>query len=699
MKFSGGSIYLGGENIGSYSVKTTYDIAYTVDPTLKTHSVKITKRKDGSSVTEKSASLPANMGAFSFSGVAGFRYIVSTFDGTADAISENKVIMDDIVISTDIASNVGRIPEEVTLTVDPDTVIKDDLVKSYGVNFEWGGDPTNYLIENTFEINPKFTERFMGTIPIARMAGVSSNWMLWKEAIGDISERGDLCFWDYNPRPQYLGPVEWINMVKQCNQNAKLIYTVNMPRPEKSNNWDGIDHEVQVGITKKIAQIDTLENMKDLVRFMTLTPDDPKAVGSDGINWAQKRVELGIKDPVDIYAWELGCELDSDAQGWYRVAEYITMCKDAIKAIREVDPDAKISAHEKTSIFYDEDITRSWHNQLLNAIGADIDYLSVHYYYKPGEWSKFNDYLNNLIADINNTPDKDRIKVMFTEHSSGRYSDDDENKNYDYNLPHTMRGTLSTAEFLVKLLNMPIIDAAMYHGIQTSSWALKYNDGDKFAYTGPGYVLDLFNKKGVGKSVLCSLTWDDNTITTPKVSASAVKTEKGLNVFLVNTSAEFDTMVNLNLDANYTLSKQTVITADSLTSDNYKETGYEGDGKITYTSSDIGKVSDTYNLGAKSIVVLEFTDNGRIISADAANGKVKYELNFLNTQSGHIICASYKGDSLIKAKTVPFASKKGAVSGTIEMSDALKNAEYIKLFVWNTDGITPICKVGEYSLK
>ena len=97
--------------------------------------------------------------------------------------------------------------------------------------------------------------------------------------------------------------------------------------------------------------------------------------------------------------------------------------------------------------------------------------------------------------------------------------------------------------------------------------------------------------------------------------------------------------------------------------------------------------------------MLEFTDNGRIISANTSTEKVDYELNLLNKQSGHVICALFKDDSLIEAQVVPFTSKKGTVSGSIDMAGALKDADCVKLFTWNMDTLFPICNVGEYNLK
>ena len=674
LKLEKGVIYFGGKNIGTYNVKTTYDLQYTVDTEKLTHSVLITKKSDGSEVARASGTM-ANMGTFSFNSLTGFRFVASAPAYTS-ANTENKVILDDVEMSNKLSEVATGVPETMNLTVNTDKTVKNVGKEMYGINFEWGGYPSKYLLGETTEINPEFTECFEDDIPLSRMAGVSSNWMLWKEAIGELSERSDLFFWHYDARKQNYGPVEWLNSIKQCNEDAKFIYTVNMPRSKPT------DERILGLIGKKIDQIDTIENLKDLVRFMRLTPDDPKAVGSDGINWAQKRVDLGIKDPVNIYAWELGCELDTDAQGWYRVADYIKMCKPAIAAIREIDPNAKISAHEKTSIFFDMAITRSWHNQLFAAIGDDIDYLSVHYYYDPDSWNKFEDYFNYLLEDIETKALDDKIKILLTEHSSARYNSTT-TAGYDFLYPHTMRGTLSTAEFLIRFMQIPEIVAANYHSVQSSSWALMYDDKGQYKKTAPGYLLELLGQKGYGNSVECTL---DKNFEGLRVSAGAIKTDSGLNLFLVNTSNDFDTTLNINIPDNYSLSKQTVITADSYDCDIYN-----GTNDVDIISENKFEEVDTFKLNKRSIVILEFTDNGNILSVDKTKGEVEFDVP--EDASAKVLCAAYDGDNFLGVKIATTTSTK------INMGDLLTKANKLKLFVWDLTKLYPKCKESLYILK
>lgn len=675
LKFEKGFIYFGGKNVGAYNTKTTYYLEYSVDSENLVHNIKISNKTDGSQVVEVSEKI-TDAGEFSFNGIAGFRYVASTED-YIDAKTENKVLIDEVEIVNKLKDSITGVPETLNLTVNTNNTVKNIAKEMYGVNFEWGGYPSRYLLNDTTTINPEFTKCFEDDIPLSRMAGVSANWMLWKEAIGELSERSALYFWHYDARKQNYGPVEWINSIKQCNKDGKFIYTVNMPRSRPT------DDRIVGLIGKKINQIDTLENLKDLVRFMTLTPDDPKAIGSDGVNWAQIRVELGIKEPVNIYAWELGCELDTDGQGWYRVTEYIEMCKNAISAIREIDPDAKIAAHEKTSIFYDENITRSWHKQLLKAIGNDIDYLSVHYYYDADSWDKFEKYFDTLIGDIENTPAKGKVKILLTEHSSARYNSEP-TAGYDFVYPHTMRGTLTTAEYLINIMQIPEIVAANYHSIQSSSWALMYDDNGKYKKTAPGYLLELMGQKGIGNSVECTI---DKSFNGSKISAGAIKKKNGLNLFLVNTSNDFDTTLNINIDGNYRLNKQTVITADRYDCDIYNDTD-----EINIISENKDAKINSFVLNKRSIVLLEFTDNGSIISVDKTNGNVEFNHSEFDVDT-NIICASYEGDKCLQVKII------NDNSGVINMGESLKKASELKFLIWNLRTLCPMDRESVYVLN
>ena len=685
-KMQNEKFYVGKNEIGSFEIGGAYRFEYTVDRTDKVnpkHMLKIYNNVTGALVGETSLTamnLTSGASSFNFDNdVTGFRFV-----NNAPTASTSDIVtyIDDVKIEKDFESSVKGI-SYFDLSVDTTDILKDVKRGSYGINFEWGANPELYLTNDYTATNPLFINTFRDNIPIARMAGVSANYMLWKEAIGDFADRSDLKFWHYDARKQYYGPVEWIESVKTSDADAKLIYTVNLPRELKNTeNLSGDPDQIETGATG-------IENLKDLVRFMRLNPSDANAVGSDGVNWAQKRVDCGITDPVDIYAWELGCELDSKGQGGYTKEEYVEMCEAAITAIRAIDPTAKIAAHERTSIKYSDTLTNAWHNYILSELGDDIDYLSIHYYYVPDDYAWFDSYLNNLNNAIAASPAAGKIKLLFTEHSTKRISQD-VSAGYDYDLPHTLKGTLATAEFLTELMARPEIEATMYHSIASGSWALRYEKNGEYKKTAPGYVLDMFGKKAVGNSVSCTVTRTGGT--EANISAAAIKTDKGTNLVLVNTN-EGDAVIDLD-NITGKLKKESIISGNSYESDTFKN-AYKDVEEITYNENVFNTAIDSYTLKARSIVVLEFEENMNIISANTETGAVSYKIPGTVDSGSKLVLAGYNGTRMVCAKVL--SEFEG--TGSVNIGAGFNGATKIKIFLWNSDLNKPVCESGEYSLS
>lgn len=463
---------------------------------------------------------------------------------------------------------------EYELTVDETKTVRSVGRIMYGTNFEWGGYNNGgkfYVKENTNEINPEFVKAASGNLPLCRMAGNSANSMQWKKAVGEYpADRLPLQFWSYSPTKISYGPTEWIKSTKAADSDAQYTYTVNLTT-------------------------DTLDNMADLVRFMTLTPDDEKAVGTDGINWAQKRIDYGIAEPVPIKAWELGNELDLESNGAYDAQQYAAMCKAAINAIRSVDPEAKIAAHTVTLSSENEE---AWLETLLKETGADIDYISVHCYYDPNKVYEVDNRLNFIKNAVKKYTGSNRIKILMTEHASARYSDD-VNAGYKYWLPHTMKGVLATAEYFCRAMKHPELEASTYHSTYSSSWCSLYPEDGTVKRTATGELLDLFGHNMVGEAVDCSIGGFE-TEKYSGIAAAAVKTDSGLNVVLVN-GTQNKINIKMNFGGSYDLIGKSVISAPSFESDNFI-----GRKEISYASDSIFESNiTTCSVGPTSVVLLK----------------------------------------------------------------------------------------------
>lgn len=495
--------------------------------------------------------------------------------------------------------------KELTLTVDENTIVRSIDKKMYGINCEWGdnGDGSNVWMSansESLEVNPAYIELFKDNLPFTRMAGMSANAMYWKKAIGTLEEREPLLFWYYAEQKQRYGPVEWIKGNQQADADTEFAYTVNLK--------------------------DT-ENIADLVRFMTLNPSDEKAVDENGYNWAQRRVDLGIKDPVPIAVWELGNETDAgNASGgftFYKISKYLPPCKEAIEAIKSVDPDAKISAHIKSDYTQDSDDWKTWHRTLLQEIGNDIDYLSIHTYYNwenVKNWSWVIDVLEEDIQSGQYTNNKD-IKFYYSEHAANRLGKT-WGDTFEYNLPHTLGGTLATAEFYLGIANRPSVEMATYHNMNSASWLAAYEYKNKVKLSAPGALMRIMQNNFCGDLLESSLEGQDET-TENLTFAGAVKTEKGINVMLLNRSDK-PVKYNLNLSKEYYLNKKSYITGPSNSADYYQmtdpNTGYDAmnhqDILWAFDESTIVHDIKEYTVAPYTMVMLNLQESKRIFACD-----------------------------------------------------------------------------------
>ena len=144
----------------------------------------------------------------------------------------------------------------------------------------------------------------------------------------------------------------------------------------------------------------------------------------------------------------------------------------------------------------------------------------------------------------------------------------------------------------------------------------------------------------------------------------------------------------------YKLSKKTVITADGYESDTY-----EGTDEISVLSEDITETTDdTYLLGARSIVILEFTAKSRIISADITSGRIEYESDYQDTNGVRLLCAAYRDNALAGADTA-MISGDSRLSANCFTIPGLAAGDTLKLFTWNGSDLCPLSVADEYILK
>lgn len=479
-------------------------------------------------------------------------------------------------------------------------VFEDNIIKKadkalLGYNHDWLGSPLVTLNitrravapsqreSNSMEISQEYLDIFKGyPMPLNRMSGTVSQFFNWKLAIGPLQERKAQKLEDWDRMfPKRFGPVEWVKSVLLIDPAAKFNWVFNM-----------ID--------------DTPEDHADIAEFFT---GDGKSNPNGAENWAKKRIELGIKKPVDIAIWELGNELDYRRfiQYFPTVDVYIETCKKVIAAVKKVHPKAKFAAHAATAVFMTEFHGQrggweTWHREVLKHLGDQIDYIVYHPYYVVLPQPQQEGYMDVISADILKITGSDRIKFYLSEHAAHPRNVPDKSTWYT---THSLSGVLSTAEWMNRILRRKDVAAAAYHCLHSGPWGLIFRDrttlklytsgiADLFKVLNEAYGEDVIRTEISGKST--NLKEPDCTL-----SAGIMTTKKGLNIILVNREPDAGREISFEFRNKYKLLKETILTAKDMEAYNTVDNK-----AITVKSKNInnGKIFNSYLMPAKSIVVL-----------------------------------------------------------------------------------------------
>lgn len=464
------------------------------------------------------------------------------------------------------------------MTVNEDKVINNLTELMYGTNQEWSIDnaPAYYLKEGSLTTDPSFVECYKDMLPLARMAGSSSQENIWKNSLGSMAERKEQTFWNTKGKTEF-GIVEWLKAVKAADSTVKLTYTVNITN-------------------------DTYENMADVIEFLR---GDGTINYNGGINWAKERIKYGISEPVDIFCFELGNELD--LVGVTDPMEYIRRCKLAIGAIRSVDKTTPISAHVETRNDTKSENYTKWHQSVLAEIGDSLDMISYHNYYPIDKVVFTEKRITELRDDIKKITGSDRIKIYQSEHASQR-TDAKNTATYGFVMPHTMSGTLATAEYFLRTMWHPSVIATTYHSTHSSSWCVAYRDNDGIMKRSAlGSLLNMFQNYAVGEVVESELE-GFKSLEASEFMGQVVKTEKGLNVILANHMDRENT-VEFDFNGQYKLVGRSYIQSDDYEADNY--IGVKNINVVEETV-DSDEVITSYTVPKYCVMVLQLEKTGEV---------------------------------------------------------------------------------------
>ena len=193
--------------------------------------------------------------------------------------------------------------------------------------------------------------------------------------------------------------------------------------------------------------------------------------------------------------YQLGNELDRSVYQW-PVEKYTERARANIKAIRDIDPDSRFVAflrdfdwkYKGASHPLADTISRSddFIPAVLNAL-PEVDDFSLHFYYDdPGvnrHFKRIGRRLRQIEQAIDlsrKTRDGKTPDVWITEHARGVNLPAGNGMQRAY-LTSNLAATISTADFLIGISQIPEIKGAFWHGVNAGPWQLfdssiKYED-------------------------------------------------------------------------------------------------------------------------------------------------------------------------------------------------------------------------------
>ncbi len=481
--------------------------------------------------------------------------------------------------NVDLPRNSRTLPA--TIEINESVSIKPFTRELFGYNFDWNTMQSLMVEAGSGGMDPKIASLLSGLrSPLNRMSGSESQTFHWKETLGPLQERKEQVLYEGAvPTKIKFGIVEWIQLMQSIDSKAAFVWCVNLATEQPT------DHA-------------------DLVEFLT---GDPKRDANGGVNWAQRRVDLGIKNPVRVAIWEIGNEMDW-GKDRMSVEQYIEAARKAIQAIRFVDPMAKIAVLSKTAPWEPggEKTWYHWHQAVLKALGTQIDYVVFHCYYDGHTVAHLDTFIRKIQSDIVAITGSARIKLFFSEHARWPEQPKEggpEAWRKEWFRTHSLDGCLSTARFLVRSLNEPERVAATYHSFSSGPWGLVYRDQAGRVYsTGIADMFRIMEEIEGDTVVQCHVNGPltDVTKNTMNFTAAAVQRRTGIDLVIVNRGPKREAAI-LTRDE-YRLKGSRVLTGPDIDSYN------TADGKpITLQTVPIDKGAgalNAYPIPAYSIVLL-----------------------------------------------------------------------------------------------
>ena len=225
----------------------------------------------------------------------------------------------------------------------------------FGSNLEWqdqGDGSLSNLLPGGSPWQPGLLTAMSnaGITSIRFPGGALANTYRWKSGIGPRGNRPAGLDFSGNAQPSLFGSDELLALTHLAG--VPPVITVNVAAgPSEAADW---------------------------VEYMNGGPDT---------TWGAQRIANGNSAPGKVVYWEIGNEIySSTAPGYLNAAAYAQALHNFAVAMKARDPGIKIGAALEGSFqqaAWMQSVNPallSWNKQVLQAAGADIDFVSIHFY-------------------------------------------------------------------------------------------------------------------------------------------------------------------------------------------------------------------------------------------------------------------------------------------------------------------------------
>jgi alpha-L-arabinofuranosidase len=337
-------------------------------------------------------------------------------------------------------------------SIDTSTRVRQQLPDTlFGFNVQHFNFENDLWIDEKSRTDPRVIEalKFFPGALYRYPGGLVANRFSWQEAVGPRPARkpqkivaGDA------PRSVMFGPEEYLDFVRSVD--GQPLYVLNLV------GWD----EQRMINELPAKQIDSSNaGLATLIKKRTESTGQPRY-------------------------YELGNELDRSEYQWPN-DKYIERARGTIEAIRAVDRDARFVAFLREFDWHYRDDARkgevsSYQTFITDVLTAlpSVQAFSMHFYYdQPGESRKATqlpwrlDQFQRAIDVARRARHGQAPEVWITEHARG-VNQQAGKVMQQAALTSNLSATLSTADFLIALAQVPEVRGAAWHALNGNAWQL-----------------------------------------------------------------------------------------------------------------------------------------------------------------------------------------------------------------------------------